>query len=208
MIEISSIVNSKSNSAAIRLSLMITQINVIQLYLNQSFDECLLQLERLMQIETSLSNDYNRPKLLFIRSSELFSLFLLLIHRYHYSYLSIYKLNNLTLSINDFPSYSLYLYKQENQTDPHRIVNTLGIARSYSQMGDINEAIQLYENILQTCSDSTFSSKIDRIIIEEATDYLLKMKIYQTKNNQSIRHSSFLLILFLLLIQITEFIRK
>jgi hypothetical protein len=49
-------------------------------------------------------------------------------------------------------------------------VNTLGIARSYAQMGKINEAIQIYENILQHCSDSNFSSNIDRIIIEEATD--------------------------------------
>ncbi len=57
------------------------------------------------------------------------------------------------MRINDFPSYSLSLYKQENQTDPHRIFDTGGIARSYAQMGKINEASQIYENILQHCSD-------------------------------------------------------
>jgi hypothetical protein len=82
------------------------------------------------------------------------------------------------MRINDFPSYSLSLYKQENQTDPHRIFDTGGIARSYAQRGKINEASQIYENILQDCSDSTFSSNIDQIIIQEATDiFLIKPKI-------------------------------
>ncbi len=194
MIELSSIVNSKMNSTSNRISLMISQINALQLYLNRSFENCLIELEKMTEIELSLNNDYNRPHILHIRSSELFALFLLIIHRSHPSYLSIYKLNNLTLSINEFPSYSLYLYKQENETGPHRIVNTLGMARSYAQMGKINEASQIYEKILQDCSDSTFSSNIDRIIIQEATDYLFN----QTKNNQSILCSSLALILFLL----------
>jgi hypothetical protein len=79
------------------------------------------------------------------------------------------------------------LYKQENETDPHRIVNTLGIARSYAQMGKINEAIQTYENILQHCSDSTFLQvSIELLLKKLLIIFLIKPKII---NRFNILHS-------------------
>jgi hypothetical protein len=47
------------------------------------------------------------------------------------------------------------------------------------------------KKILQSCSNSTFPPNIDRIIIQEATDYIF---------NQSILRSSLALILFLFLL--------
>jgi hypothetical protein len=112
-------------------------------------------------------------------------------------------LNNETISVSDFPSYALRLYEIENQTDPNRIVNVLGMARAYAQIGRTKEANQIYEKLLQDWSDSTFSPSIDRVVIEEATAYLLATKINQIKNNGYILQFSFILINFLFVVLFT-----
>jgi hypothetical protein len=206
MIEMSSIMGPTMKSISIRTSLMVSQIDALRWCLNGSIKNCLIELNNANQIESSLSNDYNRPNILHIRSAELFALYLLITHR-DYSSLSLtYIFNNLTISVNDFPSYALHLYTIKNQTDPHRAINSLGIARSYAQMGRTDEANQIYEKILRDWSDSTFSSSIDQIVIEEATNYLLLTKINQIKNDQCILHSSFFLIIFLFLFLFSKFL--
>ena len=67
---------------------------------------CLIELDKVTQIESSLGNDHNRPYVLHMHSTELFALFLLITHRDHYSSSSTYMFNNSILSINDFPSYA------------------------------------------------------------------------------------------------------
>ncbi len=187
-------------TTTIRTSLMISLINGLRWCRNGSMENCLIELEKCSRIESSLRNDFNRPSIIHIYSGELFAFYLLITHRYYFSLRSSYTLNNETISVSDFPSYALRLYTIENQTDPNRIVNTLGIARSYAQIGRTKEANQIYEKLLQDWSDSTFSSSIDRIVIEEATAHLLATKINQIKNNGYIFQFSFILINFLFVV--------
>ena len=66
-------------------------------------------------------------------------------------------------------------------------------------MKQINQSNDIYEKILRDWFDSRFSTAIDQIVVEEATNYILSTKLNQIKNNQLIHDSSFLLIQYLLL---------
>lgn len=59
---------------------MIPQINGIRHYVNQSWQECLNELNNAIQREDGLIADTNSPTLIFARSSELLAMHLLLIH--------------------------------------------------------------------------------------------------------------------------------
>ena len=95
----------------------------------------------------------------------------------------IYVVENVTIVVKDFPSYRLRLYETENQTDPHRAINSFGMARVYAQIGRMKEANQIYEKLLHDCSDSNFLSDIDQLVIRKATDYVLRVQINQTGSN-------------------------
>jgi len=59
---------------------MISQIRGIRYYINQSWQECLNELNNATQREATLVADSNTPTLIFARSSELLAMHLLLIH--------------------------------------------------------------------------------------------------------------------------------
>jgi hypothetical protein len=63
------------------ISMMISQISGIRYYVNQSWQECLNELNNATQRETTLVPDSNTPPLIFARSSELLAMHLLLIHK-------------------------------------------------------------------------------------------------------------------------------
>lgn len=169
---------------------MVSEINALRWCLNGSMSNCLVELDKATQIEWSIGDDYKMPYILHIRASELFAFYLLITHRYYSSLASIYTLNNSAVAIADFPSYALHLYTRENQTAPHRAVNSLGMARAYSQMGQVDQASEIYEKLLHDWSISTFSSEIDRLVITEATNYLLEVKVNQTRSDGFAPYSS------------------
>lgn len=169
---------------------MVSEINALRWCLNGSMSNCLVELDKATQIEWSIGDDYKMPYILHIRASELFAFYLLITHRYYSSLASIYTLNNSAVALADFPSYALHLYTRENQTAPHRAVNSLGMARAYSQMGQVDQASEIYEKLLHDWSISTFSSEIDRLVITEATNYLLEVKVNQTRSDGFAPYSS------------------
>jgi hypothetical protein len=59
---------------------MISQIRGIRYYVNQSWQECLDELNNANQREATLVADANTPTLIFARSSELLAMHLLLIY--------------------------------------------------------------------------------------------------------------------------------
>jgi hypothetical protein len=59
---------------------MISQIRGIRYYVNQSWQECLKELNNATQREATLIADSNTPTLIFARSSELLAMHLLLIY--------------------------------------------------------------------------------------------------------------------------------
>ncbi len=59
---------------------MISQIHGIRYYINQSWQECLKELDNATQREGIIVPDTNTPTLIFARSSELLAMHLLLIH--------------------------------------------------------------------------------------------------------------------------------
>jgi hypothetical protein len=107
-----------------------------------------------------------------------------------------YVINNRTITVNDFPLYALQLYAKENFTDPHRGVNLLGMARAYAQIEQRDKASQLYEKLLQEWAESSFSSNLDKLVVEEAIDYLLEIQIIRTRNNAHLHYFSFILYAF------------
>jgi hypothetical protein len=72
---------SLSQYVSISISLMISQIRAIQHYANGSSEACLSELKKAAEREVLLVPDNNSPYLIFIRSSELLALHLLLIHK-------------------------------------------------------------------------------------------------------------------------------
>ncbi len=60
--------------------MMISQIRGIRYYVNQSWQECLDELNNANQREATLVADANTPTLIFARSSELLAMHLLLIY--------------------------------------------------------------------------------------------------------------------------------
>lgn len=200
MLNISNIIKPQMESTTTRILIMISQINALRWCLNGSMTHCLVELDKATQMESSIGNDHNRPYILHIHASELLAFYLLITHRYYSPLALTYPLNNSIVSITEFPSYALRLYNKENQTEPHRAVNLLGIARAYSQMGRIDEASQIYERFLRDWSDSTFSPEIDRVVITEAVNYLLEVKLNQTRNHGLIVNSSVSLINVLIIL--------
>jgi hypothetical protein len=69
---------------SISISMMISQIRGIRYYINQSWQECLNELNNATQREATLVADSNTPTLIFARSSELLAMHLLLIHTKFY----------------------------------------------------------------------------------------------------------------------------
>jgi hypothetical protein len=134
MNEISSIFGSKTKFTQARAFIMISQITALRWCFQDFLNNCLNELDKATQLESSLDNELARPDLIHIRSAELFAFYLLIIHRHYSSTASTYVINNRPIAITDFPLYALQLYAKENFTDPHRGVNLLGMARAYAQM--------------------------------------------------------------------------
>jgi hypothetical protein len=65
---------------SISISMMISQIGGIRYYVNQSWQECLNELDNATQLEGMLVAGANTPTLIFARSSELLAMHLLLIY--------------------------------------------------------------------------------------------------------------------------------
>jgi len=74
-------------------------------------------------------------------------------------------LNGTSVSINEFPTRALSLYQTTNLTGPNRAINTLGMARSYLQSGNTNEAVKFYQALLIQMNSSNDS---DPIFLQEA----------------------------------------
>ena len=72
---------SLSRYVSISISLMISHIRAIRYYAHGSFEACLSELNWAVEREMLLVADNNSPYLIFIRSSELLALHLLLIHK-------------------------------------------------------------------------------------------------------------------------------
>jgi hypothetical protein len=72
--------SSINEYVSISISLMISQIHGIRYFVNQSWQECLNQLDNATQREATLGASGNTPTLLLIRSSELFAMHLLLMY--------------------------------------------------------------------------------------------------------------------------------
>lgn len=191
---------SQINSTAMRILTLVSEINALRWCLNGSMLNCLIELDKTTQIESSIGDDYQRPYVLHIYAAELFAFYLLITHRYYFSLASTYTFNNSAIAITDFPSYALRLYARENQTAPHRAVNSLGMARAYSQMGQIDQASEIYRKILRDWSDSTFPSEIDRWVITEASNYLREVEANQTRSDGFTPDSSSSLINILLML--------
>lgn len=172
MLTISTALKSQMLANSIRVELMRLQILALRWCLNGSMNNCLIELEQATQLESLLNNDYNRPNILHIRASELFALYLLITHQYYPTLASSYQLKNQTISVNDLSSYALEIYRRENQTEPFRADNLLGMARAYAQLGHTKQAYRVYKDIQHNWANSTDSSRIDRIVAEEANYYI------------------------------------
>ncbi len=191
---LSSEANSINQYVSISISMMISQIRGIRYYVNQSWQECLNELDNATQREATLAAGANTPTLIFIRSPELLAMHLLLIYTKlkGRSLLSTYTLNGTNVSINEFPIRALALYQVANSSAPNRAINTLGMARANLQIGNKNEAIRLYQILL---TQVTSSNDADPIFSEEALTI-----IASNYNAASTNKYSFLLSIFILCI--------
>ena len=73
-------VSAMNTYVSTSILMMISQIRGIQSYVNQSWQDCLNQLNNATQLEMTLVFTGNVPSLAFTRSSELLAMHLLLIH--------------------------------------------------------------------------------------------------------------------------------
>ena len=192
--DISETIKSKMKSTSIRMLVLIAEINALRWCLNGTINICLTELYQATLLESSIVNDYDRPYILHIRASELFAFYLLVTHQHYYSLSSSYQMNNVTMNTTDFPSYALDIYIKQNETEPHRAVNLLGMARAYTRLGRREEANAIYGNFVRDWSNSVSSTAIDSLVIKEATEYFLAATNNQTTNDGFIVHSYFSII--------------
>jgi tetratricopeptide (TPR) repeat protein len=102
-------------------------------------------------------------------------------------------LNGTNVSIDQFPARAIALYQKANLSAPNRAINTLGIARTYLQMGNTNQAVQLYQALL---TQMTLSNNADPIFSEEALTTIAKYNGAASINNNSFLLSIFILCIF------------
>ncbi|CAF1127208.1 unnamed protein product [Rotaria sordida] len=168
---------------SISISIMISQIRGIRYYINQSWQECLNELNNAVKRELTLIPGTNSPSLIFINSSELLAVHLLLIHRQFEQGLinENYTLKSRQISIVDFPSQALILYKKANEAAPNRVINIVGMARANTQLGNTNEAIKLYQLLL---TQMNLSNNTDLTLLKEAADFIAQNPIqYNSASN-------------------------
>jgi len=194
LLKISTALKSQLVSKSVRVDLMRLQIIALGWCFNGSMNNCLTNLAQATQIESSISDDYNRPDILHIRASELFALYLLITRQYYPTVNFTYQLNNETISVQNYSSYALKLYQNENQTEPFRAVNLLGMARAHAQLGHEEQACRIYAHILHTWIDSIHSLAIDHVVITEANDYSLATKCDRYRNHASFFSSNIVVI--------------
>ena len=98
-------------------------------------------------------------------------------------------LNGSQISIENFPSLALDLYKKADQVAPNRAINTLGMARSNALLEQHGAAASLYQQLF---FQMTSSNRSDETFLKEADDYL-------DKHNSAINFNfSYILIIFLI----------
>jgi hypothetical protein len=73
-------VSTLNEYVSISISMMISQIHGIRYYVNQSWQECLNQLDNATKQEATLIPNANSPTLIYARSSELLGMHLLLMY--------------------------------------------------------------------------------------------------------------------------------
>ncbi|CAF4645866.1 unnamed protein product [Rotaria sp. Silwood1] len=168
---LSNITSSLYPYVSTSISIMILQIRGIRYYINQSWQECLNELNNAVKRESTLVSGTDSPSLIFIRASELLAIHLLLIHKKYEQGLinGNYILKSKVISIVDFPSQALDLFKKTNETAPNRAINIVGMARAYVELGNINEAVQLYKLLLTQMS---LSNNTDLILFQEANNFI------------------------------------
>jgi uncharacterized protein HemY len=103
-------------------------------------------------------------------------------------------LNGANVSIDQFPTRALALYQRVNSSAPNRAINTLGMARANLQMGNTEQAVQLYQALLTL---TTSSNNADPIFSEEALTTIAK---YNGAASTSTNIYSFVLSIFILCI--------
>ncbi|CAF4433106.1 unnamed protein product [Rotaria sp. Silwood2] len=165
------------------ISIMISQIRGIRYYMNQSWQECLNELNNSVNRESTLIPGTNSPTLIFIRSSELLAVHLLLIHkRFQLGLINEnYTLKSKRTPIVDFPSQALSLLKKTNETAPNRAINMVGMARAYVQSDNINEAVKLYQLLL---TQMNFSNNSDLTFFQEAQQFIEQSLVqYNSSSN-------------------------
>ncbi|CAF4723878.1 unnamed protein product, partial [Rotaria sp. Silwood2] len=154
--------------------MMISQIQGIIYFNNNSFQDCLNRLNEATQREFNLVIDNNSPILIFARSSELVARHLLLINRIYQNPLeqansSTFMLNGAQVLISEFPRYALNLYQLADLSAPNRAINILGMARANAQLRYNDEAVKFYRKLLVQISSS---NNTDPLFSQEATDFI------------------------------------
>ncbi|CAF3861055.1 unnamed protein product [Rotaria sp. Silwood1] len=155
------------------ISMMISQIQGIIYFKNNSYQECLNILNEATQRELNLVIDNNSPILIYARSSELLAMHLLLIHRIYQNQsepsIPTFMLNGTQVSISEFPQYALNLYQIADISAPNRAINILGMARANSQLRSNDEAVKFYRKLLDQINAS---NNTDPLFSQEATDFI------------------------------------
>lgn len=102
---------------------------------------------------------------------------------------SIYKFNGSEISVDQFPSIALDLYKTADHIAPNRAINTFGMARAHVLLNDHHAAVSLFQ---QLSYQMTSSNNHD-------DSFLRQLNIYLDKYNSAVNcNISFILITFLL----------
>ncbi|CAF3694868.1 unnamed protein product [Rotaria sp. Silwood1] len=156
------------------ISMMISQIQGIIYYKNDSYQDCLNILNEVTQRELNLVIDNNSPILIYARSSELLAMHLLLIHRKYQNQSGsatpfTFMLNGTQISISEFPQYALNLYQIADISAPNRSINILGMARANAQLGSDNEAVKFYRKLLDQINPL---NNTDPLFSQEATYFI------------------------------------
>lgn len=103
-------------------------------------------------------------------------------------------LNGTEVSVSQFPRLALTLYQIANSTAPGRAINLLGIARSYSQLRNNNEAAQIYEILIDEITSTNTS---DPVFSQEATDFIAQNQALGNSAKQNQFYLSSLFIVFI-----------
>lgn len=161
-------VQSDSAFVADSIKMMISQVRAVRWCLvNISLSQCLNELSNATQFEASLVADPDSPPLLFIRSAELFALFLLRIYNTSRSSSLNVTYNGTIHDISQFPHLALSLCREQNLTAPYRPVNLLLMLRAYQFLNDA-AAVESLSSIIKE-RWVTDSSMISQSVIGEIT---------------------------------------